>query len=298
MKKILTVVVVLLLLSGCYEQVPAGYKGKIRATEGFQPEIYPPSRVWLETFFPGNNDKLYLIETTTEPFKETIPVLLKDKLTVSVDVKVRGRIMNNDRNINITFNDIPLIPEKLAGWDYEYGGIVKVSKVYGTYIKLLVRNISRDIISEYNTDEFSKNYKRITAQLKKDLLVKSKLTPFRIEEVVLGEVKYPSVVTDAIEEAKKRRLQIEREEAQVQIELEKLKGREEIAKGENRIKLLEAERISQYNEITNKGITPQLLELRKLEIQQKLVEALSGNSNVIYMPHGFFEKVNPMLKVK
>lgn len=62
-------------------------------------------------------------------------------------------------------------------------------------------------------------------------------------------------------------MEIETAKAQVQIELQKANGREQIAKAEYRIRMLEAKRIRDYNKMIEQGVTPNLLKLRTLEVQ-------------------------------
>jgi hypothetical protein len=69
---------------------------------------------------------------------------------------------------------------------------------------------------------------------------------------------------------------IEKEEAEVQIKLTEARGREELAKAEYSIKMMEAKRIRDYNEITAKGITADLLKLRELELREKELEKWNG----------------------
>ena len=64
-------------------------------------------------------------------------------------------------------------------------------------------------------------------------------------------------------------MKIEEEEAKVQIRMTELKGQEEAAKAEYRIKMMEAKRIRDYNKLTSEGITADLILLRQLELRDK-----------------------------
>ena len=140
MKKIVrlgALIAVMLLVSGCHEQVPAGYQGKIMGKNGWQPEIYPPSKVWISTF-TINPEKLFLIQTTTQKFVQPIKVLLKDKLTLNAEIVFRGRVTQNKKILNALFNDMPM-----------NDNVVHTSEVYNTYGKMIVLNTARDVISIY-----------------------------------------------------------------------------------------------------------------------------------------------------
>lgn len=254
------------VFTGCNEQVPAGHQGKIMGKTGFQPEIYPPSKVWLDNnFWNLTPEKMYLVQTTTKKYAQPITVLLKDKLELSANIVFRGRIAGDEKTINTIFNDMPM-----------NDSLVTTDEVYDTYGKMVVLNTAREVISKYNVDEVNTNYARITVELYNTLKPKLKGLPIEISDVTIGQIKYPDIVTKAIESAKERRMAIEKEQAQVQIELTKKKGQEELAKADYAIKMLEAKRIRDYNAMTAKGITPELLKLRELELRQLELEKWNG----------------------
>ena len=162
--------------------------------------------------------------------------------------------------------------------------IVTTKEVYNTYGKMVVLNTAREVISKYNVDEVNTNYARITVELYNAIKPKLKGLPIDISDVTLGNIQYPKIVTSAIEAAKQRRMEIEKEQAQVQIELTKAKGREQVAKANYRVRMLEAKQIRDYNKMINSGLTDDLIELKKIEVQMKLAENLGNNKNVVYMP--------------
>jgi regulator of protease activity HflC (stomatin/prohibitin superfamily) len=241
----------------------------------------------LDTTFTFTPEKLFLVQTTTKKYTQPIKVLLSDKLTLKAEIVFRGRITDNDKVINYIFNDLPM-----------NDNVVTTDEVYNTYGKMIVLNTAREVISKYNVDEVNKNYHRITIELYEAIKPKLKGLPIQISDVTIGNIEYPEIVTKAIEQAKERRMAIEKEQAQVQIELEKAKGREQVAKAEYRIKMLEAKRIRDYNKMIEQGVTPNLLKLRTLEVQEKMVQAIQDNKNVIYMPMDMMNGVSMMRQVK
>jgi len=286
-KTILGLGLVLALFTGCNERIPAGYKGKVMTKDGWATEVYPPGTVWLNEFFTTVSDKLFLIQTTTKKYNQPIKILLKDKLTLKADIIFRGRITDNKKVVNHIFNDLTM-----------NDSVVTIDEVYNTYGKMIVLNTARDVISKYTVDEVNKNYGRITVELYNAIKPKLKGLPIQISDVTVGNIEYPAIVTKAVENAKARRMKIEQEKAQVQIELEKAKGREAVAKAEYRIKMLEAKRIRDYNKMIQEGVSDKLLKLRKLEIQEKMVEAIKNNKNVIYMPMEMMKSSNNIRVIK
>lgn len=289
LKSLLIIAASLLIFTGCYQQVPAGHVGKILGKNGFQPEIYPPSKVWLEEFLTTTPEKLVLVETTTKKYSEPIDVLLQDKLNLKAEIVFRGRIKSdNEKILNAIFNDINVGEDML----------IEVNDVYNVYGKMIVLNTAREVISKYNVDEINQNYARITVELYNSLKPKLDNLPIEISDVTIGNIQYPEIVTKAIEASKEKRMLIEREEAEVQIRLAKAKGQEEIAKAEYNIKMMEAKRIRDYNQMISEGVNDNLLKLRQLEVQEKMVDAIQNNQNTIYMPMDMMNGVGMMRNIK
>lgn len=249
------------IMTGCNVQIPQGTVAKVLGPTGFQPEIYPPGVVNIDNGLfttAKKEERLILVETTTEKFSEPIKVLLKDKLELKFEVVFRGRNTTDPKRLNAMFNDIKLTGNKIT-----------TQQVYETYGKMIIMNTARAVVSRYNVDEVNVNYQRITSELYQELLPKLKTIPMDISDVTIGAIEYPISVTSAIEAANKRRMEITTQEAQTQIELTKKTGQEQLAEADYRIKMLEAKRIRDYNEMTAKGITTELITLRKLELQDK-----------------------------
>lgn len=257
----------MLLTTGCHEQVPAGTKGKIMGGTGFQPEIYPPSKVWLSNN-PWNviHEKMFLMQTTTKKFSEKIQVKLsKEKLNVTVPVFFIGRIKGSDAVINTLFNDLPM-----------NDNIVTVDEVYAVYAQQTILSTTRDVISKYNVDELPQNYGRITSEIYNAVKPKLVGVPFEMSDVMIGNIDFPPVVEKAIEIATQKRMAIEEEDAKVQIELTKAAGREEVAKAQYRIQMIEAKQIRDYNRLTAEGITKDLLALKEIELRKQELDKWNG----------------------
>jgi regulator of protease activity HflC (stomatin/prohibitin superfamily) len=278
-------VVTTMMMTGCMEQVPQGTVGKILGSEGFQPDVYPPSKVYVDTIFTSIPEKLILVETTTQKFKEPFKILLKDKLTLRAEVIFRCRIRTQDKKVlNSIFNDIKL-----------KGNRVTTNEVYQVYGKMIVLNTARSVISKYTVDEVNTNYERITAELYREVKGKLKGLPIEISDVTIGNIQYPKIVTDSIEKAKARRMAIEEEKAKVQIALTRADGQEQVAKAQYRIKMLQAKQVRDYNKMISMGISPNLLKLKQIEVQNNMVDAIKENKNVVYMP---FEMMNGSTNIR
>jgi len=273
-KYILPIMVVILLgLTGCgHETVPQGAKGKVLDRGGFQPEVYPPSRVNTGMF-----GHLVLVDTTTQTINEPITIRMKDDMNLGVQIRFQLRMGTQPNSLNAVFNDIK--PGD--------GQLITLMQVYNTYGKMIVNKVAREILTEYNINEVQQNFKKISSDIYNQITEEFKPTPLSISNVALGKLDYPDVIDAAILGAASRELSIKQAEADILVELAKMKGKERVADGNYRIKMKEAKRIRDYNKMIGDGVTPALLKLRELEVQEALVNAISENDvTTVFIPYG------------
>ena len=264
--KILLLVAFALSVSACsFEVVPPATKGKILTTSGYEPDVLAPGNYTM-----WGRDKLVILETNTNTYSESVSVVLADKLTLKVDVRFRGRIAGDTKVINSMFNDIA------AGEDRT----VSFNEVYRVYGKMTVRNKTREIVSQYTVEDVHKNYGRLSKQIGSVLTTALKGTPLEISDIALGDIKYPEVVSKAVEAAKDRELSIAKEEAQASIDLVKKKNERLLTEADYQIKITKAKAIRDANKIMGEGITPSLIAIKRIE----MLSELADNSNVVYMP--------------
>lgn len=269
MKAIINLLLVFVLLStltACgWDTVPPTAKGKILTTAGYSPDILEPGKYTL-----WGRDEMVLLQTNTNTFKETVKVVLADKLTLTAEVRFRGRIAGTQNVLNAMFNDV------VPGGD----AMVSFSEVYAVYGRMAVRNKTREIISQYSVEDVHKNYSRLSGEISKSLSVALENTPLEISDIALGDIAYPSVVTDAINAAKERNLAIAKQEAQAEIDLTKKKNERLLAEADYQIQITRAKAIRDKNKIIGEGVTSELIELRRLEVLEKMAE----NESAVFMP--------------
>jgi regulator of protease activity HflC (stomatin/prohibitin superfamily) len=277
--KIIFLLALTVSLVGCgFYTVPPASKGKILTTSGYLPEVLEPGKYTL-----WGRDDLITLDTSTKVYNESIVVILADKLTIAVDVKFAGRIAGTPAVINTMFDDI------VAGPDEK----INFNEVYAVYGRMIVRNKTREIISEYTVDEVHKNYKRISAQIAETVAKAFVPTPLEISNIAIGNVNYPAVVTDAIQANEQRRLAIDKEKAQAAIDIVKKKNALALAEADYAIQIKLAEAIRDKNKIIGQGITPALLQLRALEVQEKMAE----NKSAVFIPYEAMSSVGVQNRV-
>ncbi len=270
LSKLLFIGVAVSILSACsFEYIPPASKGKVLTSSGYDPEVLPPGKYTL-----WGRDKMIILQTNTNTYKESVKVILQDKLTLTADVRFRGRISGAESVISSMFNDIS------AGDD----DIVIFNEVYSIYGRMVVRNKTREILSQYNVEDVHKNYARLSKEVGQAIQSGLKNAPISVSDVTLGEIAYPKVVTQAVNAAKERDLAIKKEEAQAKINLTKKKNERLLAEADYQIKITKAKAIRDSNKIIGEGITDALLKLRSLEVQEVMAE----NKSAVFMPYEAF----------
>lgn len=262
-------------LTGCsVEQIPPAHKAKVLTTNGYSPDIMEPQNYWL-----WGKDRLVLIETSTKAMTEPMSVVMKDKLTLTFDVKFRARIGGSDATVNAMFNDIS--PSAVSNNIL----LVDLNAVYKTYGQMLVRNISRVVVSKYDTENVALNYERISSEIYEKMAEALKSTPIEMSDVVLGNIEYPAVITEAVNTAKSRDLAIKEAEAQARIDLKKKEAEKVLAQEQASIDLIKAESLRDQNKTIAAGLSDNLIKYRALEVQEKMAEKLGNAGSVVMVPY-------------
>lgn len=280
--KIITLLIVAAMLGACsHKTVPPAAKGKWLGPSGYSPEVLEPGR-YKKWWFVDRRE-MVILETNTNTYSEPVSIVLSDKLTLTADVKFRGRIAGSDKVINSMFNDVKAGDDRL----------VSFSEVYRIYGKMVVRNKTREIISQYTVEDVHKNYARISKEIGKALVDGLKASPLEISDIALGNIQYPDVVTKAINTAKERELAIKKEQAQAEIDLTKKKNERLLAEADYQIEITKAKAIRDKNKIIGEGVTPELLRLRALEVQEKMAE----NGSAVFMPYEAMQTVGGQTRI-
>ena len=264
MKKLIISSCLALMLSGCYfEVIDSGEtgvevsNGKVSETvlnEGFQFSLNPltdlniyntKSKVLEMSDYKRENNKEVI---STEP----VLVLTKDNLQIPVDITILYKLEKTCAPfLRINYGEDGI-------WDRK----IVVPKA---------RDISRSVIGK-DADVYKLNQNReiytseIRSELGKQLNgIVGKENCILIDSVSINNIKIPQQLAESIlkkqqtEEAVKiANLEIERIKAQAQAEIEKNKG------------------ISEAQKILAQSLTPQMLQLKELEVRQMEIEKWNG----------------------
>lgn len=273
----------ILALTGCNRvTVEPAQLGKVLSPSGYSEEVLTTGKHTL-----GIREDLVKLEMSTNTYNEPMTVILSDKLTLAFDVKYTGRIRNNEAVINSMFNDIT------HGGDY----LITFLEVYRIYGQPKVRNVSREIMSQYSVEDVHANYSRISEEISVGLKEALVGTPIELSGVALGDIRYPQIVTDAVSNAKERNMNIEREVAQAKIDLLKKTNELQLIQADYEIEMTKARTVADANKVMGESITPSLLDLKRIEVARVMAENSGKEGNVVYMPIEAMTSVGASVKM-
>lgn len=265
MRNVVLVVLLALFMAGCSRvTVPPASLGKNLSGSGYSVDIKPAGKYWVPWW-----EDMVILDVSTKTLSEKMTVRLADNLELTFTVRFRSRLGGSDKVLNAMFNDI-------RHQNYYIG----LEQVYNVYGRDVVTNTARSVVSKHRAEEVAINFDKITQDLHKHISERLSNSPLEVANVTLADVIYPKVINDSIEAQASRRLAIETEQNQQAIEMVKKKNQLELAIKEKEIRIVKAEALRKENEITSKGLSPQLIQYRQLEVMEKLGE----NGNTIYYP--------------
>ena len=149
-------------------------------------------------------------------------------------------------------------------------------------INPVVRDIVRNVVGSFTAEDLPTKRNVVAVQIEQQIRKNIDALagkPVKLLSVQLREIVLPEKVKEQIE-----RVQIAKQEAQrvteevqkAEQEAQKLKA---IAEGEARAKLIEAEATATANTLVSRSLSPQLIQLKQIEVQGKFNEALKVNNN-------------------
>ena len=276
MKKILSVLPILLLLAACGErvEVPPAHVGKVLTKNGYLPETISPSKFRLPKCF-WYCDSLVLVETSDEGGEEAFRLFMpKDQLNMNFDLRFTISVDPTKAD-----DILARLPAKYVGEDREYQKVT-VSDVYNVYGKPIVRSVTRAVMAEYKINDVASSREQVSGKIYEALNAAFAATPLRLKRADLADIQFPEVITKAKESAKEREIAIEQAEAQKQVKLVELQTELETAKAQRAIRRERAEAALEENKIFAQSVTDEYLKYKTLEV----MEALAENGNAVFVP--------------
>lgn len=300
MKNVIFVILALFgafTMTGCTEPVPPGTVGKIITTNGITDEVYEPGRPTVM-----GRDRLILIETASELRPAPVSVIMADRrvnekgeethepgLKMDFRVNIRYRINTNPSDLNAVLSDMSL----------EGVNRISAQQVYNKYGNMVVGRVSREVLGNYTPEEVLGNLETINRMLDKEIKDALASSPLIVSSVSLGPISLPNVIQERINKNKNVELSEAEKRAQQKIDLLEKQNEIELARQQAIREEVDARSLANQNDILNKSITPEVLELRRLQIREKEIEMqrevmreglAKGNSSVFF-PYGAIDDV-------
>lgn len=261
---------------GTKVEVPTAHTGKLMTKDGYQENTIPTSAFklpWCWTYC----DNLVLLDTSDKAKTENMTIFIPtDKLNLEVGLRVTLSV--NPKETNGLFATLPTQPApegtpnadrvRYIGWD----------QIYNTYAQQVILTEAREYLSKYSISQISSSMEKVNADLR--IILQKKIedrTPFTVRYVGITNVKYPSIITQAQENAATRREQIQQEEAQLQISNVKLDRELQETRLQRQIDVEKAEADAEADRIRAQAANnPAVITLRKLEIDRIRAERWDG----------------------
>lgn len=281
MKKLLLLIpLVLLAACGTKVEVPPAHVGKVLTKNGYAPDTIGPSKFRLPACL-AYCDRLVVLQAADVGLKETMTVFMpEDKLNLMVDIRGTYTIPSDNNTVNAIFDRV--VAQEVTG----SVSTISAAQVYTTYGQQALRGIVRSEITKYTIADVLSNREEIGQNI--HAAVQEKLasgkTPIIVSRFELADIQPPKVIVDAQENAKRREIDIQKAEADAQVQLVEAKRALEVAKMQRAVEREKAEAIAEQNLIAARSVTPELLAYRKLEAAERIYTELAGSSNVIIVP--------------
>lgn len=255
-------------------EVPPASVGLVLTPNGFEGEIIPPSRFRLDPCF-FVCDKLAVIEASDQARMEQMQILMPDdNLQLGVDIRFTMALSDDPNRILEVFDRIR--PQRLESGNFG----TTLQQVYETYGVSIVRSTARAVITQYSIAEVAANQAAVGAEVRRAIASEFENTPLELRQLGLAGIQFPQIVTQAMEQRREREIAIETAEAEAQIQIRQAQARLEVARANREADLLEAETIAQANQILAEGVTPELIEYRRLNV----IQSLGENGNTVFFP--------------
>lgn len=202
--------------------------------------------------------------TYAEEFSGDSAVLSSDSLKIAFRVHVVWRVKPEgvrefiERFSTLGPNDHP-------------DRIVQVA--YNNFLRELLRTYARDEVQRFKGLEIKDNITPIGMAISRRVNELTAGTPFEVRSVVVGNIQYPTEVSDAVSKKLAAVQELERKGTEI-----------EIAVREKEKRIIEAEGVARATEIISQRLTGAYLQYEAIKAQHEM--AASKNQTTIYIPVG------------
>jgi hypothetical protein len=244
---------------------PAGYVGYLTRGAVVGQTTYVGLQTGPTSYGLGWMLHVYNVSVTpftySEDFTGEGAVLTHDKLTVGFRAHTIFRV-RPDR-----------VKEFMEQYTTLAEGKDQVQFAFANFVKEPLRTEIRVAVAHYDAFALNENIGKINAEITAWAQARTKDTPFEVLSVVVGNMQFPAVVTQAVTAKLAAAQDLETRSTQV-----------EIARKDAEKRVVEAEGIAKATQIIQQRLTPLYVQHEAIEAQKLMVG--STNHTTIYIPVG------------
>lgn len=200
-----------------------------------------------------------------------------DQLNLDAEVRVITAIRTKEETLNNIFLKVLSRPYE----DNDRVTIISMSDVYNLYAANVVRDVSRNILTQYSINEVMTRRDTISKQIENEANERLKDTPIVIIQLGFADIQPPEVIVRANEVAAERSISIQQAEAEREVELVKARTSINLAERDRTKRLIIAQTIADENRIVAETVTDKYIQYRNLEV----MEAATKSDNTVFFPY-------------
>lgn len=274
MKKIISLLfasVIALSLSACGTrvEVPPAHLGKIMTKSGYMDGTKGTSKFRLDPCL-AYCDKLVILDVSDKAYVEEMEIFIpEDKLKLKI--AIRTNLTLSPKKAEGLFSTIP--PEE--GDDSTVARIPR-DAAYKIYAQQIILTETREYLSKYSIAQIASSLEKVNSDLR-ERLTKALSSNFDVRYVGITNIAYPEIITEAQENAARRREQIEQENAQLEVSRVQLERQLQEAQLQRRIDVEKATADAEADRIRAIAASnPAVIKLRELENQRAQIDKWDG----------------------
>lgn len=234
---------------------PAGHEGyvfeepRIIGEGGFRGVVQGPGNYGISAF----RNRTINIDTRPTTYTEQFSILVKDDLNVSFDVHAVMKVQQGQ---------VRSVVEAFGGQHW-----------YERFVREPFRTIVRQSVQEYSSRELKSERDDIASSIEAAVSAYLERAPFEVVRLAVGNIDYPTVVSQAVEKKLAAKQLLEEKQTQ-----------REIAQRDAEIRVEEAKGIAAAQKIINATLTPNYLQHEAIQAQRSMASA--PNHTTVYIPVG------------
>jgi regulator of protease activity HflC (stomatin/prohibitin superfamily) len=270
-KAILVAGLMAMALTACGSrvEVPPAHVGKVMTKDGYREGVVGTSKFRLDPCI-AYCDKLVLLDVSDQAYTENMEIFIpEDKLKLKIAVRVNLTV--DKKGANALFDALP--PQ--ASNDNDNVAAIARDTAYKTYAQQIVLTETREYLSQFSIAEIASSMEKVNADLRTRLQKSlQSRTPFAVRYVGITNIAYPDIITEAQENAARRREEIQQEEAKMEVSRVALQRQLQEAQLQRKIDVEKAEADAEADRVRALAITPAVITLRKLENERAQIDMM------------------------